>query len=67
MIKTIAIKIIEFYQKYLSFDRGLLSVLAPGGACKFNPTCSEYTKQMIIKHGIVQGSILGIRRIISCR
>lgn len=60
-------KLIEFYQIFLSFDRGILAVLAPGGACKYEVSCSEYTKQQILKHGVVEGSVSGIRRIISCR
>lgn len=67
MLKTILIKLISFYQVYLSFDRGLFSFLSPGGACKYSPTCSEYTKQMIIKHGLLKGLRLGVKRIISCR
>ena len=63
----ICITAIEFYQKYLSFDTGVLRILAPGGACKYSPSCSEYTKQMMIKHGIVKGIWLGAKRIWSCR
>ncbi|MDO8639177.1 MAG: membrane protein insertion efficiency factor YidD [Candidatus Daviesbacteria bacterium] len=66
-MKYLFIKLIEFYQMFLSFDKGILAILAPGGACKFSPTCSEYTKQMIKKNGITKGIILGGRRILSCR
>lgn len=59
--------LIDFYQKFLSFDRGALMIFAPNGACKYSPTCSEYTKQMIIKNGALKGLSLGIRRVISCR
>lgn len=65
-MKTLVISMINFYQKYLSFDRGVLMTLAPGGACKYSPTCSEYTKQMIERYGILKGLKLGIRRILSC-
>ena len=42
--RKVLIKIIEFYQKHIS------KVLAHGGInCKFYPTCSEYTKQAIVK------------------
>lgn len=61
------ISIINFYQKYLSFDNGVLAVFAPGGACRSEIRCSEYTKQMIIKNGIGHGLILGAKRIWSCR
>ncbi|MDO8429600.1 MAG: membrane protein insertion efficiency factor YidD [Candidatus Daviesbacteria bacterium] len=66
-MKNLAIRLIEFYQTYLSFDRGLLSFLAPFGCCKYQPTCSEYTKSQIIKYGTLKGSYLGLLRIISCR
>ncbi|OGE33168.1 hypothetical protein A3E66_04160 [Candidatus Daviesbacteria bacterium RIFCSPHIGHO2_12_FULL_37_16] len=63
----ISIRLIEFYQKYLSFDRGILMFLAPGGACRYPVSCSEYTKRAIREFGVIRGSFLGIRRIISCR
>lgn len=61
------ILLISFYQKYLSFDRGILMTLSPGGSCRFEETCSEYTKRMIVSKGVALGIGLGIRRIISCR
>lgn len=66
-MKYMVIKLIEFYQTFLSFDRGLLSVFAPGGACKHSPTCSEYTRQAVEKYGLIKGLGLGLRRIVSCR
>lgn len=66
-MSTIFIVVIEFYQRYLSFDTGILRVLAPGGACKYSVRCSEYTKQKIREYGALKGSMLGIKRIWSCR
>tara|TARA_B100001079_G_scaffold164158_1_gene140831 strand:- start:639 stop:854 length:216 start_codon:yes stop_codon:yes gene_type:complete len=43
----------------------LLSPLLPS-SCRFTPTCSEYTKLAIIKHGIIKGTYLGIKRISKC-
>jgi len=43
----------------------LLSPLLPS-SCRFTPTCSEYTKEAIIKHGIIKGTYLGIKRISKC-
>ena len=43
----------------------LLSPILPS-SCRFTPTCSEYTKQAIIKHGIIRGTYLGIKRISKC-
>ena len=60
-MKKVLIKIIDFYQKFISsyFEY-------KGVHCKFEPTCSEYTKQAIEKYGAVKGSILGFKRILRC-
>lgn len=34
--------------------------------CRFRPTCSDYTKQMIMQYGLRRGGYLGLRRILSC-
>ena len=36
-------------------------------ACKFHPTCSEYARQAIVTHGLVQGSWLALKRLLRCR
>ena len=61
-MKKIVIKIIDFYKKYIS---SYLSQMF-GIHCKFEPTCSEYTKQAIEKYGVMKGSFKGFRRIIRC-
>ena len=60
-MKKIAIKLISIYQKYISPDTG-----KDIKHCIYNPTCSEYAKQAINKHGIIIGTIKGIYRIIRC-
>lgn len=60
-MKKILLKIIGFYQKNIS-----LWLQSKNINCKFYPTCSEYTKQAIIKYGSVKGSFLGIKRILKC-
>lgn len=60
-MKTILIKIIEWYQKHISLWLQQKQI-----TCKFYPTCSEYTKQAIEKYGVAKGVILGIWRIIRC-
>jgi uncharacterized protein len=37
-----------------------------GNNCRFLPTCSEYTKESIIKFGLVYGVWLGLKRIVKC-
>ena len=35
-------------------------------ACRFTPTCSEYMRQAIVKHGPLKGVWLGIKRLSRC-
>ena len=35
-------------------------------ACRFHPTCSEYMKDAIAKHGVVKGVGMGLRRLSRC-
>ena len=60
-MKIILIKLIKFYQKYISKWLKSKNI-----NCKFYPTCSEYTKQAIEKYGAIKGSILGLIRILKC-
>lgn len=57
-MKKFLIYLIEKYQKYIS------PIL--GNNCKFYPSCSEYTKQAIIKYGTIKGGIIGVKRICKC-
>ena len=50
--------IIKMYQK-------LISPFFPS-SCRFKPTCSHYTKDALLSHGIAKGSYLGIKRILRC-
>ncbi len=34
--------------------------------CRFQPTCSEYARQAIVKYGFVKGSAMGAWRICRC-
>lgn len=66
MLKIIAVKCIELYQKTLSPDHGLMKKFFPGGYCKFTPTCSDYSKHAILKYGFFRGTFKGIKRILKC-
>lgn len=50
--------LIKLYQNFIS-------PLLPS-TCRYSPTCSEYSKQSLIKFGLIKGSILSIKRIIKC-
>ena len=36
-------------------------------ACRFEPTCSEYTMQAVEKYGALKGTWMGIKRILRCQ
>lgn len=50
---------IRFYQRRLSPFLGQ-------EVCRFEPRCSEYAYQAIVKYGILRGGVLGLRRIGRC-
>ncbi|KEO72357.1 membrane protein insertion efficiency factor YidD [Anditalea andensis] len=43
----------------------LISPLLPA-MCRYTPTCSQYAKEAILKHGVIKGGWLAFKRIISC-
>ncbi|MCG2714121.1 MAG: membrane protein insertion efficiency factor YidD [Candidatus Omnitrophica bacterium] len=50
--------LITAYQKYIR--------PAIPATCRFEPSCSEYAKQAILKYGIIKGVFKGITRICRC-
>ena len=62
MIKNIGAKCIIYL---IDIYKYLISPVL-GNNCRFLPTCSEYTKDSIIKFGLVKGCWLGLKRILKC-
>lgn len=58
MFKKILLALITFYQK-------AISPWTPK-SCRFQPTCSTYSKQAIKKYGFFKGSWKGLKRILRC-
>ena len=60
-MKRILLILIKIYQKYFSpiFHHW-------GIHCKYTPTCSEYSKQAILKYGVIKGSFLTLKRFLKC-
>lgn len=58
-MKKLVLFWIRFYQKYLSWLNG-------PHVCRFVPSCSQYTYEVVNKYGILRGSLLGFKRILSC-
>jgi hypothetical protein len=50
--------LIRLYQISLS------PMLAP--ACRFSPSCSDYARQAVLRHGAVIGLMRGLRRLLRC-
>ena len=66
-MKYVLLRAIRFYQRYLSFDTGILKFLfLTGKACRFTPRCSEYTYKAVEQYGIIHGLWLGGKRIFRC-
>jgi len=57
-LTIILLTVIYFYQNLIS------PFFAP--RCRFSPTCSQYSKESIKKHGPFKGFILTFKRIVKC-
>lgn len=57
-MKFVAMGMIRLYKRTLS------KVLP--SACRFYPSCSQYTYEAINKYGFFRGGWLGVRRIMRC-
>lgn len=66
-MKNLALMLIRFYQGFLSLDQGLIGKLVGSPkVCIYTPTCSQYTYEAIEKYGLIKGTYLGLKRILSC-
>jgi putative membrane protein insertion efficiency factor len=50
--------IVRGYQLFLS------PLLPP--SCRFTPSCSQYAREAIMRHGAVRGTWLAARRLVRC-
>lgn len=64
-IKKIILETLRGYKKLFSPLWPSLAVIFPV-ACKFYPTCSEYSGQAIQKYGVKRGFWLSLKRILRC-
>lgn len=62
MLKKITIAPFVFL---IRFYQSAISPFIPS-ACRFQPTCSQYTIEALQVHGLFRGGLLGIKRILSC-
>ncbi len=66
ILKTGLLAWIRFYQRFLSSERGILSLFTGGRICRFHPSCSQYTFDAVAKWGVLKGIWLGLKRIVRC-
>lgn len=59
LMKFLVIDILGVY-------KAVVSPFLPA-ACRFEPTCSEYTRQAVQQYGAVKGTWLGLRRLLRCQ
>ncbi|HTB06717.1 MAG TPA: membrane protein insertion efficiency factor YidD [Bacteroidia bacterium] len=58
MLSKFFILLIKIYQKAIS------PWLMP--ACRFTPSCSQYSIEALQTHGAIKGGYLSVKRILSC-
>ncbi|HET9133650.1 MAG TPA: membrane protein insertion efficiency factor YidD [Gemmatimonadales bacterium] len=56
--RQLVVLVIRGYQRFIS------PALPP--ACRFTPSCSQYTLEAVSRYGVVRGGWLGLRRIARC-
>lgn len=56
--RKFVVLLIKIYQLFIS-------PLLPK-ACRYYPTCSEYTVIAVNKYGIIRGLVMGVKRILRC-
>ena len=57
-MKTIALKMIKFYQTHMSPNMT--------SRCRFSPSCSEYVYMAIDRFGFFRGGFIGLWRLLRC-
>ncbi|WMW77259.1 membrane protein insertion efficiency factor YidD [Flavobacterium sp. 20NA77.7] len=53
------------FKKVIRLYQVLISPLT-SATCRFQPTCSSYALEALEKHGLLKGSWLAMKRILSC-
>lgn len=59
LLRRITVLPIRFYRRFIS-------PWTPP-TCRFRPTCSAYTEEAVLTHGILKGVSLGIWRVLRCQ
>lgn len=46
------------------YQLGISPVFGP--ACRYEPSCSHYASEAVVRHGALRGSWLALRRLLRC-
>jgi uncharacterized protein len=57
-MRELVVGLLRLYKRWVS-------PLLPS-ACRFYPTCSEYTREAVERHGVLRGVVLGGARVLRC-
>jgi len=55
----VVVALLEAYKRHVS------PLLPP--ACRFTPTCSEYARLAVLRHGLARGGALALWRLARCQ
>lgn len=50
-----------------AFARALHGFFGFGATCRFDPTCSQYAREAIERHGLIRGGGMALGRVARCR
>ena len=62
-IQHILLALLRFYRWAIS---PLLTMLAGGTICRFEPSCSQYAMEAVKTHGAIRGSWFTVKRLARC-
>jgi len=57
-VRRLLVAVVDLYRR-------LLSPLLPP-LCRFEPSCSKYAREALLRHGALKGTLLALWRILRC-
>lgn len=64
-MKTIVLLLLKTYQIIIS--PLLHQLLGQKNMCRYEVSCSEFTKDAVAKYGVLKGGSMAVKRIFSCQ
>ena len=57
-----------FTKILINFIKAYKFIISPmlGNSCRYLPTCSEYSIEALKTYGLIKGSLISFKRILSC-